>query len=200
MFEDDSPYDQLRSVLQGWLELPQTQWLQLRSLFQLKTIRKHEHIIYPGTKNYPILFVYSGLLRTYYLSEDGIEKNKSFAVEDTIGGPISAFVLGLPVVYGVQALEPSTLLLAQYDDFAALFDQHPVFDRLGRKIAEQTMIRKELRERSFLLNDAKKRYLDFLKRNPDLVQRLAQYHIASYLGVSEVSLSRLKRALTQKIS
>lgn len=200
MFDENTPYEHMREVLQGWIKLPDPQWLQLQSLFQLKTIRKNEHIIYPGTKNYPILFVYRGLLRTYYLSEDGSEKNKSFAVENTIGGPISAFVLELPVVYGVQALEPSTLLLAQYSDFAALFNQHPVFDRLGRKLSEQTMIRKELRERSFLLNDAKERYCDFIKHNPDLVQRLAQYHIASYLGISEVSLSRLKRTLTQKIS
>lgn len=78
-------------------------------------------------------------------------------------------------------------------DFVALFEQHPIFDRLGRKLAEWLLIRKELRARSLLQQQAKERYLDFEEQYPDLVKRVPQYHIASYLGITEVSLSRLKR-------
>lgn len=200
MVEKNAPYEQMRASLKDWVELPEPQWSNLKSIFHLRVARKQEHIIWPGSKAYQVLFVYHGLLRTYYLTEEGAESNKSFATENMFGGPTSAFILGLPIAFGVQALERSTLLIAKYADFAALFDQHPIFDRLGRKLAEQTLIRKEIRERSFLLKDAKERYREFLEHYPDLVQRLPQYHIASYLGISEVSLSRLKRSLAEDTS
>ncbi|WP_414588554.1 Crp/Fnr family transcriptional regulator [Scytonema sp. PCC 10023] len=129
------------------------------------------------------------------MTDDGMESNKAFIAENTFAGSLAAYNLDLPIVYGVQALEPTMLLTASFSDFVALFDQHPIFDRLGRKLAEWLLIRKELRARSLLQQQATERYLDFVKQYPDLVKRVPQYHIASYLGITEVSLSRLKRTV-----
>src|SRR5262249_51493133 len=96
------------------------------------------------------------------------------------------------------ALEATTLLIAQYADFTDLFDQHPVFDRLGRILVEQQLIRKELRARSLLEQDATQRYLNFVRQESHLVQRVPQYHIASYLGITAVSLSRIRGSLAKK--
>lgn len=74
-----------------------------------------------------------------------------------------------------------------------------MIERLGRKFVEQVLISKMQRERSFLQNDAKMRYLDFLNHFPDLAQRLSQYQLASYLGVSEVSLSRIRNQLSGQV-
>lgn len=194
MTHEDSLYKKMRVVLNGWTNLPEPQWNILKSIFRPRIFRKHEHIIWPGSRTYHVVFIYEGLLRSYYLTEDGAESNKSFATENMFGGSTSAFILGLPV-FGLQALEKSTLLIAEYGDFANLFDEHPVFDRLGRRLAENALTRKEIRERSFLLNDARERYCEFLEHYPNLIKRLPQYHIASYLGISEVSLSRLKNKI-----
>lgn len=145
-----------------------------------------------------LMFVCSGLLRFYYLAEDGTESNKAFAAENDFAGPLAASYLDLPVIYGIQTLEPTTMLVANYYDFVALFDEHPVFDRLGRRLAEWFLVRKELRTRSLLQHQAKDRYLTFKERFPQITERVPQYHIASYLGITEVTLSRLKRSLRQE--
>lgn len=188
-----SLYQQMRTTLVNWVDLAEPQWNLLALNFQIKTAQKQEYILLPGAKVHELYFVCSGLLRFYYITDDGIESNKAFITENTFAGSLAAYNLDLPILYGVQALEPTIFLAASFSDFVALFDQHPVFDRLGRKLAEWLLNRKELRARSLLQQQAKERYLDFVKEYPDLVKRVPQYHIASYLGITEVSLSRLKR-------
>ena len=79
-------------------------------------------------------------------------------------------------------------------EFTELYSHDLVYERLGRKLAEQLLVRKELRMRSMLEQSASERYLEFVKKYPDLVDRIPQYHLASYLGITEVSLSRLKNS------
>lgn len=137
------------------------------------------------------------MLRFYYVDSEGKESNKAFVTENTFAGSPVSFLLDLPTVYGIQALEATTLLAADYADFNALLDLHPIFDRLGRFFAERLLIRKELRARSLLEQNATERYLNFVKNEPHLLQRVTQYHVASYLGVTEVSLSRLRSSLAK---
>ena len=195
MLQTSTLYEQMRTTVVEWIDFAQPQWNQFKSIFQVKSFGKQEYILLPGTKVHELYFVCNGLLRFYYITDEGTEFNKAFIAENTFAGSLAAYNLNLPVLYGVQALESTTLLTAKFDDFVALFEQHPIFERLGRKFAEWLLIRKELRARSLLQQQAKDRYLDFVKQHPDLVKRVPQYHIASYLGITEVSLSRLKRSL-----
>lgn len=186
---------QLRAAVHRWVELDDEQWADLAAIFRQRNVAAGEHLLLPGSHVHELVFVCSGLLRFYYLSEKGDEANKAFVAEDAFAGPLAASALNLPVIYGVQALEPSRLLVASYAEFTALFDRHPVFDRLGRKLAEYLLVGKELRMRTLLLHQARDRYLAFVERHPDLIERIPQYHIAAYLGIAEVSLSRLKGEL-----
>ena len=191
-------YEQLRAAVADWVALTDRQWDTLAAIFHPRSVDDREHILLPGDHVHQLVFVCQGLLRFYYMTEEGSESNKAFIAEDTFAGPLAAFSLDLPVIYGVQALEPTTLLVADYTDFVQLFDLDPTFDRLGRRLAEWLLMRKELRTRSLLQQQAKERYLDFLQQFPDLAERVPQYHIASYLGITEVSLSRLRRNLTSE--
>ncbi len=186
-------YKQMRATLNNWVNLTDSQWEQFASIFQVRTVEKQEYILFPGAKVHELYFVCSGLLRFYYIGDNGTESNKAFISENTFAGSLAAYHLDLPIVYGIQALEATTFLAASFSDFVDLFEKHPIFERLGRKLAEWLLIRKELRARSLLQQQAKERYLEFIKHYSDLVQRVPQYHIASYLGITEVSLSRLKR-------
>jgi len=106
---------------------------------------------------------------------------------------------GLPLDYGVQALEPTTLLATPYPAFVALVEEREaVFGRLRQKMMERLLVHKEMRTRSLLQESARKRYLAFLDAHPDLFQRIPQYQIASYLGITDVHLSRLRRALAEE--
>lgn len=179
----------------AWAVLDDRQWSLFASIFRRKRVPASDHILHVGSIDQFIYFIVAGLIRVYYEGPDGKESNKAFGVEGMLGGPLVASILGLPSYYGIEALEDTELLVAPVTDFTALYDEDPIFDRIGRRMLEQSLIRKEIRERSFLQQTATERYLDFQARHPDLLQRIPQYHIASYLGMSEVTLSRLKASL-----
>jgi CRP-like cAMP-binding protein len=181
----------MQNKLDNWVKLSPENWHKFIAIFRQKTFTPRETILLPGENKHELFFVCEGLLRFYYLDENGIESNKAFICENMFAGPLAAFALELPVVYGINALETTTVFVAPYQDFVNLFEIDPAFDRIGRKLAEWLLMRKELRMRSLLQKKAKDRYLEFVKQHPQFVQRVPQYHIASYLGITEVSLSRL---------
>lgn len=187
--------DHMKFALREWVALTELQWRTFATIFEERVLDTGEHLHYPGDSEHKLIFVSSGLLRFYYLAEDGKESNKAFLSEGTFGGALAAAGMGLPLIYGVEALEDTSLLTADLSDLSALFDEHPIFDRFGRKLAEHILMRKELRMRALLQQNAGERYLALRRAQPDLVRRVPQYHLASYLGVTEASLSRLKRDL-----
>ncbi len=190
----DAPRAALLDSARQWAPLTDAQGERLAALFSSRTVDAREHLFLPGDGDHDILFVASGLLRFYYPSADGgREANKAFLTENTFGGALGAAQLGLPLLYGVEALESSVVLRAPYAGFSDLMDDDPAFERLGRKLAEHLLARKERRARSMLLQNASERYSDFSGAHPDLMQRVPLYQIASLLGITNVHLSRIRR-------
>jgi CRP-like cAMP-binding protein len=189
---------QMRSAVTSWVEFAEPQWDLFDALFHMRSVQDREHILLPDASLDELCFVCSGLLRAYYLADTGTESNKAFIAENEFAGPLPAAALDAPVICGIQALEPTTLLVARYADFAALLEEHPVFGQFQRKLTGWLLSRKEVRTRSLLQGGARERYLDFVERYPHLVGRVPQYHIASYLGITEVHLSRLRRTLVHE--
>jgi CRP-like cAMP-binding protein len=189
---------QMRIALVPWVQFAEPEWARFASLFHFRTVREREHILLPGASVDDLVFVCDGLLRAYYLSDTGIESNKAFIAEHEFAGPLPATAVDASVLCGIQALEVTTLLVARYADFVALRELHPAFGQFQRKLTEWLLSRKEVRMRSLLQGDASMLYLDFVQRYPDLARRVPQYHIASYLGITEVHLSRLRRTLAHE--
>ena len=198
MRPDDARALAMRTAIQEWTPLSESQWNTLSHIFEVRPYSKGEHIHLPGSTRYELLFVSEGLLRFYYIGDDGNESNKAFLAEHSFGGPLAAASLELPLIYGIEALEATTVLVAPYASFRALFDVDPVFDRLARNLAELLLVRKELRTRSLLQQSATERFLEFIEKTPDLMKRVPQYHVASYLGITAVSLSRLRAGLVKE--
>jgi len=198
MTKKSQAFEHLRFAMKEWIQLSDLQWQTFSNVFFEKRFEAGTHLLQPGSTTYELIFVTEGLLRFYYLSEDGIESNKAFVPEGNFAGPLAASGLNLPIMYGVEALEDTTLLAVDLKDLAALFEEHPIFDRFGRMLAELILRRKELRTRSLLQKTAKQRYIDFRAEHPDLLKRVPQFHIASYIGITEVSLSRIKREVVQQ--
>ncbi|OUS32273.1 hypothetical protein A9R01_11100 ['Osedax' symbiont bacterium Rs2_46_30_T18] len=165
----------------------------LLEIFRQRAFANKEYILDPDNQKSRIFFICSGLVRYYCMEEDGNEWNKSFISENMITTAFSADFLGQTSPYGMQAIEDTTLLVADHSDFASLYDAHPKIERLGRKLLELALINKMNRERSFLINSAKTRYQEFVLQNPQLALRIPKYHLASYLGITESSLSRLSK-------
>jgi CRP-like cAMP-binding protein len=191
-------FQQMRTALVPWVLFAEPQWDQFASIFRLRTVRDQEHLLLPGASVDELIFICTGLLRVYFLAGDGAEANKAFIAENEFAGPPPATTLDASIIFGIQALEPTTLLVARYADFVALLDQHPVFGQFQHRLTEWILRRKELRMRSLLQEAAKDRYRDFVERYPELARRVPQYHIASFLGITEVHLSRLRRMLAHE--
>ena len=168
---------------------------RLAGAFSLREVAARAPVARPGSSAHEVLFVARGLLRFYYPGEGGAEANKAFVAEGAFAGALAAAELGVPILYGIEALEASTVLAAPVAELAARMEADPALERFGRRLAERILARKERRSRSLLLQSATERYLDFCHTHPDLVQRVPQHHIASLLGMSAVHLSRVRREL-----
>lgn len=165
----------------------------LANLLSVRDIRANDYLEQPGADKSTIFFMLSGLVRYFYLSDDGKEWNKAFVSANVMSTSFSKDFLGQSSPYGIQALEDTTVLIADYAAFEAMFEQYRGIERLGRKVLEDILIFKMNRERSFLQDKAEARYDDFITQYPLLLGRIPQYHIASYLGITEASLSRILR-------
>jgi CRP-like cAMP-binding protein len=159
------------------------------------TLAKNEYFLMAGDVPEFIGFVRSGLLRLFYITGDGVEVNKHFCVENTLAISYSAFLQRKESKFYIQALKDTKLLAIDHQTYTDLLNSHICWQIVARKLAEMLFILKEKREFEFLLNDAQTRYLQFLHDYPGLENRLSQYHIASYVGVTPESLSRIRSNL-----
>jgi CRP-like cAMP-binding protein len=144
-----------------------------------------------------VFFICSGLVRFFYITEDGKEHNKSFSRENQFAGALQYSAQPQPVRFYIQALEPTHTLAISLQGLNTLFLQSLPWANLGRLYMETLAVRKADREAEFLLDSAEERYKAFLKHAPELAGRLPLYHIASFLGITDVALSRIRRRARQ---
>ena len=164
----------------------------LTKLFSEVELSKGTIFAKKGEYSRNIAFVKSGVLRAYYSNDNGEEYNKTFFTENSFLGAYSALITGKKNLINIDCLTDCTLLIAEYKKITALYNQFPKIERLSRILAEQFFVRKEKREIELVTLEAKDRYIIFQQEHPTLEQRIPQYHIASYLGVSATQLSRIR--------
>ena len=171
--------------------LPDSEWQWLQAQLSPAVLARADYLCEAGKQPAALHFLVSGVVRFYYLTEDGKEFNKAFARAGELVGPLVALATGEPCTYFVQTLTECRSLRIPCQLLPAIYDRHWCWDRIGRRIAEQTTLRKEQREKEFLLTSAKARYDAFNARYPGLQQQIPQKQIASYIGITDVALSRL---------
>lgn len=192
--------DNLMSVLYERLgsgtAIPSEEWDAFAAITERRIVPKLRHFVEAGDCTEAVGFCIGGLFRLYYTTPDGVEFNKSFCASGEFVASYGALLQGIPSYFSIQALMDSELVVFRYHDYKALYDRHPCWERLGRLIAEQLFVSKETRERELLLLSAEDRYRLFLERYGPVAAAIPQYHIASYLGITPVALSRIRRRLT----
>ncbi len=187
-----APFIAIKQVLSQLVSPPDSELDEFLKLFRIRSIERGGYFIRAGDRSTELAFVNAGLLRFFYQTTDGKEFNKSFIAENQFTAAYSAFLTDMPTRFSIQALEECHLLICDLHILINMFDRHGCWERLGRILAEQLFIKKEAREAEFLLDDAETRYQNFKKIYPELEDRLAQYHVASYLGITPVALSRIR--------
>lgn len=137
-------------------------------------------------------FVLSGCLKTFYIDNDGQEHIVMFAVENWWTADMSSFITQTPSDYNIQCLEKSVLAQIYYEDLEQLYVQIPKLERFFRIIIQKAYISSQKRLINNLSLPAKERYLQFREKYPQIEQRVPQYMIASYLGITKEFLSKIR--------
>lgn len=174
---------------------PASQWDEFARCFHLRSLPKGAQWITAGQTTTTVAFVAQGLLRMYYLREDGREFNKTFVYAPDFLGVLDALLTGESSRLSVQSLEPTTLLEVEHARACSFYERHPYWERFGRLFAERLYVKKARREAALLVESPAHRYRTFLDEHASLEQRVPDYHIASYLGITPETLSRLRKAL-----
>jgi CRP-like cAMP-binding protein len=162
------------------------------SVIELKP--KH-FFIHANTMQKEIGFVYSGLLRAFYIDNNGDEISVNFFRENRYATHYSAFITQTPSKYYFQCLEPTVLVTISYKHIQEGYERFPIFERYGRLVAEAVLKIQQKRIEGFLFDNAETRYLDFIKENPNLFNRVSLSYLASYLGIERQSLTRIRKKL-----
>lgn len=173
------------------LQLPPELWRALEARLRPRRLAKGEFFLRPGEASASVALVRRGLLRFYYTDTSGAEYTKAFRAEGELASAYAELLLGIPSRTHIQALEDCELLAADFGALDAALSPFPSWQRTARLIAEHFYVVKERREFELLQLSAEERYGRFVEEFPGILERLPQYHVASYLGVTPVALSRI---------
>jgi len=169
-----------------------------RTFFIPKKIRKKQFLLQEGEVCTHLAFVLKGCLRSYTVDRGGEEHIVQFATEDWWISDLQSFLSGNPSAYTIDALEDSEVLLLEKKAREPLLSEVPKFERFFRLLLEANYVASHRRIEETLSISAEERYLAFTKTYPALVQRIPQNQIASYLGVTPQSLSRIRNELAKR--
>lgn len=188
-------YSQLIDTLAELVTLSYDQKKYCRRLFSIRRYSRNEYLLNMGETWRNIFFIYRGALRLFYTTDDGREFNKGFFFENQFAWPIAPFARDTPSKFSIATLEESVLLVADFQVFKEYLRQIDCWDRFALFHAEWLAEQKVMREEEFLLRSAEQRYLNFVNEFSTQLDRIPDYHIASYIGITGVSLSRIRKKL-----
>jgi CRP/FNR family transcriptional regulator len=166
---------------------------QALSYFQLKEVNKRTWLLHSGKTDRYIYFVRRGCLRMFYTDKSGEEHIIGFYPENWWVCDIVSFFNQKPSANAIQAMENSEVYYTSLPQLEKLFQTIPKFERFFRILTQNGFELFQRRITSQLYKSAEERYLEFRKRHPGLEQRIAQKHIASYLGITPAFLSMMRK-------
>lgn len=180
-----------------------TRYLQLLAPFDSETaeainriltvheLRKGHLLLKNGEICKYCYLIEKGIARVYYL-KDGREVTAWFSAENGIVSAIDSLFTGVPSEYNIEILEDATVWALQYDQLEPIFEQYPVVERLARLLVTHNYLLLDERMKLFAFCTAEERYSRLLEQMPDIFKRVNLRYIASYLGITQEHLSRIR--------
>jgi len=181
----------LRNTIDQLVRITDDDWELLVPHLSFCHLNKGEYWINEGTKEHQIGFVLSGNMRHFY-TDDGEEKTTYFYFENHLVSSYFSALTGQPSKLTIEALTNCQLLIFPYKVLMTLYDRSHLWERFGRKLAEYLVLGLEDRMAGLLILTPEQRYLQLLQENKRIIERIPQHLIANYLGITPVSLSRIR--------
>ena len=188
----------LLEYISKYVTLTNTEEHFLTSKLSCRKYIKGQYILQQGDISQTECFIISGCTKMFYLDDKGQEHIIMFSIEDWWTSDLGSFISQTPSDFNVQCLENTEIIQFSYKNIEEIFSKIPKLERFFRKIIEKAFVASQKRIiRNFSLT-AKERYLIFKESYPKIEQRIPQYMVASYLGISKEFLSKIKSQLIQE--
>jgi CRP-like cAMP-binding protein len=188
--------DLLFDFLSKYVPLTEEEKNAITSLDIFHSVKKGTILLKEGQRTKESYFVLKGCIRTYYMI-DAEEKTTAFYTEMEALTP-PCVITQTPSEYYVSCIEDCILLISNADMEAEVNAKFPKFELLCRKLSDELLAKQRMDFDAFKTSSPEQRYLDLLEKRPDLIQRVPQHQLASYLGIKPQSLSRLRGRIVEK--
>ncbi|WKK78108.1 Crp/Fnr family transcriptional regulator [Marivirga salinae] len=190
-------YQQLHQSIAQFIDTTEEEKNFLERAFIYKKVPKKVRLVDYGQVSNELYFINKGIIRLFY-PKDGEEITGYLFKENLFSSSYDSFLTQTPSLQILETLEDCELLVITKDSLNQLYEQMPAMHIFTRKMAEQRFINAQRILSSFILDSPEERYLKFETANKDLLQRVPQHYIASFLGITPVSLSRIRKRLMDK--
>ncbi|WP_188050805.1 Crp/Fnr family transcriptional regulator [Flavobacterium sp. GP15] len=186
-------HDSIKLFLESFKILTDVEINSFIQMLTHKLFKKSEYFIKEGETCKQVAFVLSGSLRSYYNSDKDEEITYCITFPNSLVTAYSSFLTAQPTQENIQAIAETEVLIIQKSDFEVLIQQNPNWVYFLKTIAEQQYIELEKRIFNLQKSDAVKRYADLMKNQPEYIQKIPLQYLASYLGISQRHLSRIRK-------
>lgn len=191
-------HEQLIKSIQEKVKLTPKEIEAVKHLYIPKKIRKRQYFLNAGDICQYIAFVEKGMLRSFTVDKEGNEHVIQFAMEGWLISDMSSFLSGDEANYNIEALEDSELMLLSKPSMDDLLKSVPKMETYFRVLMQNHIVALNRRVISSMSDTAEEKYLKLMNICPGIIGRASQQHIASYLGITPETLSRIRKQVSQK--
>ncbi len=185
-------YESILSNVARYVELSDDEKQKFISIIKTTRIKKRQFVIQPGYKCEYRNYIVKGAVRLFYLDDHGKEHTVSIGIEDWFFTDLYSYTYQQPATYFAEALEDSIIFQMKYDDIEKLCSESHSFCQYFRFIIEKAYANSRKRIVANISKTSEERYWEYAKKYPQIVNRVPQYVIASYLGISAEFLSKIR--------
>ena len=185
-------YQPLLDNIARYVELTEEEQGQLTSIIRTTRVKKRQFVIQPGFVCQYRSYILKGAFRVFHLDNDGKEHTVSIGIEDWFFTDFYSYISQQPATNYAEALEDSIIFQMKYEDIGALCSKIHALSEFFRLTTEKAFAYSRKRVISNISKTAEERYVEYLEKYPNIVNRVPQYVLASYLGMSAEFLSKIR--------
>ncbi|BFO67391.1 Crp/Fnr family transcriptional regulator [Chryseobacterium sp. KCF3-3] len=187
-----------KSYLTDKIHLSNEELTLIESVCILKRLRKRQYLLHEGEIWKYNAFICTGFLKTFSIDQHGKEHIMNFSPENYWTGDRESLLQGTPSKYNIDAIENSEVILIKQEDFTMLCNEIPTLNDLVNKVLQKSFVVSQNRIHANISFSAEEKYQNFIQTYPMLINRIPQHMIASYIGITPETLTRIRKSILKK--